>query len=115
MDVKIENGAVKYLESCVPQYIGSVDEIVQRVKISCCMKKGAFVLNKNLGCFGDIGDVDDDRLKDKLTMIFKEASINVPYSDLEVVECERNTSKIVAIIKISCKNKTAYTEVSVDV
>ncbi len=115
MDVKIENGAVKYSDSCVPVYISSVDEIVQRVKISCCMKKGDFVLNKNLGCFGGIGDVDDNMLKDKLTMIFKEATINIPYSDLEVVECEREGSKIFAKIKISCKDKSAYTEVSVDV
>lgn len=115
MDVKIENGAVKYSDSCVPLYINSVDEIAQRVKISCCMKKGDFVLNKNLGCFGSVGEVDDDRLKDRLVMIFKEATINIPYSDLEVVECKRSDTKIVAKIKISCKDKSAYTEVSVDV
>ena len=115
MDVKIEDGAVKYTDSCVPLYINSVDEIVQRVKISCCMKKGDFVLNKNLGYFGGIGDASDEMLKDKLTMIFKEATINIPYSDLEVVECERSDSRIVAKIKISCKDKSAYTEVSIDV
>ena len=115
MDVKIENGAVKLSESCVPLYINSVDEITQRVKISCCMKKGDFSLDKNLGCFTDNLNVSDEMLKEKLTMIFKEATINIPYSDLEVVECEVKNSKIVAKIKISCDDKTAYTEVSIDV
>ena len=126
MDVKIENGAIKYSDSCVPQYIDSLDEIVQRVRIACCMKKGDFALDKNLGCFADdlsINDfdidddmnIDDDLKKDKLTMIFKEATLNVPYSDLEVVECRVENSTIVAKIKISCNDKTAYTEVSIDV
>ena len=120
MDVKIENGAIKYSDSCVPQYIDSLDEIVQRVRIACCMKKGDFALDKNLGCFADdlsINDlsIDDDLKKDKLTMIFKEATLNIPYSDLEVVECRGENSTIVAKIKISCNDKTAYTEVSIDV
>lgn len=114
MDVKIENGAVMYSDSCVPQYINSVDEIVQRVKISCCMKKGAFALNKNLGCFFDNLNVDD-MLNDKLTMIFKEATLNIPYSNLEVVESNASGTSIVAKIKISCADKTAFTEVSIDV
>lgn len=115
MDVKIENGAISYTESCVPRYISSVDEIVQRVKLACCMRKGDFSLCKNLGCFDYKLNPSDEMLEQKLTMIFEEATINIPYSDLEVVHCEEKDSKIVAKIKISCNDKTAYTEVSIDV
>lgn len=114
MDVKLENGGVEYSVSGTPIYIDSIDEIVQRIELSCCMKKGDFPLCKNLGCYFQ-GLSTDDIQKEKLTMIFREATMNIPYSNLEVVECSKNDSKILAKIKVSYGLKTAYTEVSVNV
>ncbi len=114
MDVKIENmdTALDSCGNCV--YINSADELAQRVKIACTVRKGDFLYDRQLGSFAYSVSADDPMLREKLEMIFKEATIDIPYTDLSVLSIDTSKGVITAKIKITCGNSSATTEVEVN-
>ncbi len=114
MDVKIENRDI-VLSSCGnPVYITSMDELCQRVKIACSVIKGEFPFDRKLGRYPAVIDAKDERAKDKLEMIFKEATFDIPYSDLKVIDVINSDYGITATVEIYCGKKTATTEVTIN-
>ncbi len=114
MDVKIENRDI-LLDSCgEPVYINGIEEIAQRVKIVCTLKKGDFVYDRELGRYDIAFDSDEQMLCDKLEMIFKEATIDIPYSNLQVISVQKNDRNIIAKIEITCGIESATTEVTIN-
>ncbi len=112
MDIKIENMDTVIESNGDPLYISSIEEIAQRVKIACSVKKGSFCYNRELGYFDSDYDIYDDNIKDKLAMIFKEATIDIPYTDLKVLEIKKSEPGYVAKIEIVCADKSATLEVT---
>lgn len=112
MDVKIENMDTVIQSNGAPLYISSIEEISQRVKIACSVKKGSFRYNRELGYYDCSYDIDDDNIKDKLAMIFKEATIDIPYTDLSVLEINKTESGYVATIVIACADESVILEVT---
>ena len=114
MDVKIDNKdtALDGCGNCV--YINSVSELAQRVKIACTVKKGDFLYDRQLGRNACSISADDPMLKEKLEMIFKEATIDIPYTDLSVLSADSSKGVITAKIKITCGSSSATTEVEVN-
>ncbi len=113
MDVKIENGDI-VLSSCGnPVYIKFMDELCQRVKIACSVIKGEFPFDRKLGRYPTVIDAQDESAKDKLEMIFKEATLDIPYSDLKVIDVAASDKGVKAIIEICCGKSTATTEVTI--
>lgn len=115
MDVKIENGAIAVNHCGEPLYIDSVDEIAQRVFVACTVKKGSFVLDKTLGSYAYTIDRNSSLLKEKLTMIFKEATIDIPYDELIVEDVIKNDDTLSVKIRVVCLDESACTEVILDV
>ncbi|MBQ2970939.1 MAG: hypothetical protein IJO20_05710 [Ruminococcus sp.] len=112
MDVKIENMDTVIGSNGDPQYVSSIKEIAQRVKIACSVKKGSFRYNRKLGCYDCSYDIDDDNIKDKLSMMFKEATIDIPYTDLRVLEIKKTESGNNAVLEIKCADNSASLEVT---
>ncbi|MBE6824875.1 MAG: hypothetical protein E7513_05960 [Ruminococcaceae bacterium] len=112
MDVKIENMDMVTKNCSDPLYIEGIEEIAQRVKIACTIKKGNFVYDTSLGSFSHTVDLSDAMAKDKLEMIFKEATIDIPYTSLRVIELDEDNKK--AVVEITYGTDCALTEVIVD-
>lgn len=113
MDVKIENSDIALNMKGEPIYINFVEEIAQRVKIACSFEKGEFCYNKNLGRHPSDIDFYEDDAKDKLEMLFKEASVDIGYTDLEVLSIENCDMGHIAKVKVKCGENYAVTEVVV--
>lgn len=112
MDVKIENMDTVIQSNGDPLYINSIEEIAQGVKIACSFKKGSFCYNRELGYFDSDYDIYDDNIEDKLSMIFKEATIDIPYTDLSVLEIKKTESGYEAVLEIVCADESAILEVT---
>ncbi len=112
MDVKIENKDIA-TDSCYsPLYIQGIEEIAQRVKIACTIKKGSFVYDANLGSFAHTVDLSDDMAQEKLEMIFKEATIDIPYTTLRITKLDKGNK--IAVVEVVCGEESVLTEVIVD-
>lgn len=114
MDVKIDNGDIVTKACGDALYIDGMDEIMQRIKIACSVKKGTFIYDRNLGSEGYTVSFDDSMLKSKLEMLFKEASIDIPYSDLSVVRVDKVGEKLKVCIKITCGTESDTVEVTIN-
>lgn len=112
MDVKIENRDIAIHPNGDPQYISGIDEVVQRVVIACSLRKGDFRYDRELGCFDYTIDLDDELMCDKMTMIFKEATVDIGYTDLEVLKITQSKDGYIARVKIQCGDETKTAEVS---
>lgn len=109
MDVRIKDGDIAMLSSGGCEYIRSLDEAVQRVRISALTYKGDFIYDRALGT--DYRDVsaEDEMLTEKLDMLIKEACADIHDTTVEVTSCDRDT--LMVIIKIIYKNTETTTEV----
>lgn len=114
MDVKIDNKDIVLTDCGVPQYIDGIDEIVQRVKIACSVKKGSFLYDRELGSYAHTVDLSQQSALEKLEMIYKEASIDIPYTDLKVLSVNTEDKEKSATIQICCGTKTVTTEVTIN-
>lgn len=114
MDAKIDSMDI-VLDSCGDcVYVNSVDELAQRVKIACTVRKGDFVYDRQLGSDAHGIYADDPMLIQKLEMIFKEATIDIPYTSLTVLSADTSKGVLSAKVKITCGNHSATTEVEVN-
>lgn len=113
MDVKIENKDTRILSSGEMDYIDSLAELCQRVEIACTVNKGSFAYDRELGCENGGFDVQDERLKEKLTMIFKEATIDIPCTDLRVLDVYEKDGEYFAKIEIENGIDIILTEVNI--
>ena len=109
MDVKIKNGDLALKNCSTPVYINSLEELAQRVKIACCGKKGGFLYDRSIGSLAYTLDENDERFALKLEMIFKEASIDIPYTDIKVVSVD--TENHTATLKVYYGTSCVMTEV----
>ncbi|MBQ4129709.1 MAG: hypothetical protein IJD68_08090 [Ruminococcus sp.] len=114
MDVKIENNDLAITQWGSTVYVESFEEIVQRIKIACTIKKGAFPFDRELGCNTHTLSMNDEMLKEKLEMLYKEATVDIPYCDLQVLSVDKNSTPKKAIIRVICKDKSATTEVTIN-
>ncbi len=114
MDAKIINRDLVIDSTLSPLMCKNEDEILQRIFIACSIKKGAFLLDKTLGSFAYTALLSDPMLCEKLTMIYKEASVDIPYTDLEVVSVDKTKNPPVARIKVLLNSEVFYTEVTVN-
>ncbi len=115
MDVKIENGALAVTHCGKPVYIDSIQELAQRVYIACTVKRGSFVLDKTLGSYAHTVDINSPLLREKLTMLFMEATIDIPYDELVVEDVTKNSTTLDVKLRVVCADESACTEVSIDV
>ncbi len=111
MDVKIENGDIAVNTNGEPIYISFVEEIAQRVKIACSVKKGDFRYDKNLGLYPYDIDFYEDDAKEKLSMVFKQASVDIGYTDLVVESITQEDGYYLAKVRVECGKNHALTEV----
>ena len=114
MDVKIENKDVRIQATGEMDYVDSLEELCQRIEIASTVTKGSFVYDRQLGSESSELDVNDERLNDKLTMIFKEATIDIPYTDLRVLEVYKRDDGYFAKIEIINGIDIIVTEVNID-
>lgn len=114
MDVRIENKDVKIQSTGEMDYVESLEELCQRIEIACTVSKGSFVYDRQLGSENTEFDVNDERLKEKLTMIFKEATIDIPCTDLRVLEINEKDGGYFAKIEIINGIDIIVTEVNID-
>lgn len=114
MDVKIENKDIKISHTGTPLYIDEVEEIAQRVKIACSVRKGSFIYDRELGSYAHTLDVDDEMFIEKLEMIYKEATIDIPYTKLRVVSVDKTAVPVVAYVEVVCGTKSVVTEVTIN-
>lgn len=114
MDVKIENKDTKILFGGELCYVDSITELCQRVEIACTVTKGSFVYDTQLGSEKADFDPKDERLKEKLAMIFKEATIDIPCTDLSVIEVYEKDGEYFAKIEIVNGIDIIVTEVNID-
>lgn len=110
MDVKIKDKDMLMSANGDCVYINSVEEILQRVSIACSVAKGDFIYDRSLGSYYNTVSLNDPMLCDKLSMIFKEATIDIDYTDLLVLKVENNK----AIVEITCDNYIVTTEVTIN-
>ncbi len=112
MDVKIDNMDISKNSCGDAVYLNSFDELLQRVKIACTIKKGSFVYDRNFGV--EISDIDfnDDMLPKKLEMIYKEATINIGYDNLKVVKVDKDNKT--ATICVVCGEFCETVEVTIN-
>lgn len=115
MDVKIKDKDTEIGANGDPVYIDGIKEILQRVKIACTIKKGSFPFDRQLGSYAHTLNLDDDLLIQKLEMIYKEATIDIPYSKLEVVSVDKNALTPTALVRVTCLNQSGETEVTINV
>lgn len=114
MDIKIENKDTLILSGGQMCYIDSLEELCQRIKIACCVTKGSFPYDRDLGVDCTVFDKEDQRLKEKLSMIFKEATIDIPYTDLRVTDVYEKEGKLYAVLEIVNGIDIITTEVNVN-
>ena len=114
MDVKIENKDVKIQTTGEMDYVESLEELCQRVEIACAVTKGSFVYDRQLGSGNAELDVNDERLSEKLTMLFKEATIDIPCTDIRVIEVNEKDGGYFAKIEIVNGIDIIVTEVNID-
>lgn len=114
MDVKITNKDTHILCGGELYYIDSMQELSQRIKIACSVKKGSFPYDRDLGSNSVLVDTEDERLKEKLSMIFKEATIDIPYTDLRVISVYERDGEMFAYIEITNGINIITTEVSIN-
>lgn len=114
MDVEIFDKDIVINTCGDAQYIDDTDELLQRVRIACSIKKGDFVYDRNMGSFANKLKVSDPMLNKKLEMIFKEATVSIPYTDLKVTKTEVENNKIKATVDVYCGDEKGTLEVSVD-
>lgn len=114
MDVKIADKDIA-LNACGDMtYIDCVDEIAQRVKIACSIRKGDFVYDRNLGSLAHTVRSSDPMLLEKLLMVFREACADIPYTDITVTKTEVENEKITATVDVYCGDDSRSVEVIVD-
>lgn len=111
MDVKIENKDILLNSVGEPHYIESFDELCQRVNIACSVKKGSFLYDRGLGYSETELDISDSRICETLSMIFKEATIDIPYTDLRVSRVYEKDGENYAEIEITSGIDIVTTEV----
>lgn len=110
MDVKIKDKDTLMSANGDCVQIDSVQEILQRVNIACSVIKGKFIYDRELGSYSNTVSISDPMLCDKLSMIFKEATIDIDYTDLKVLKVEDNK----AFIEITCGDYLLSTEVTIN-
>lgn len=113
MDVKIENKDTLILCGGEMQYIDSLQELCQRIAIACSVNKGSFPYDRTLGSDTVTFDTNDSRLNEKLSMIFKEATIDIPYTDLRVTKVYEKGGEFYAVLEIVNGVDIITTEVNV--
>ena len=114
MDIKIENYDIALSKCNDTVYIDGIEEIAQRVRIACTVEKGAFVYDTSLGRDEIALDLSDELLNQRIEMIFKEACVDIPLSDIKVTDIEKAGSKYRVKIKVICGDESADTEVIID-
>ena len=114
MDVKIFDKDIIINTCGDAQYIADTDELLQRIRIACSVRKGDFVYDRNLGSLAYTLKATDPMLNQKLEMIFKEATVGISYTDLKVTKTEVEKNKIKATVEVYCGDEKSTLEVSVD-
>lgn len=77
MDVKIKDKDIFTLDNGDTVYIRGNDEIKQRVKFACTVKKGSFIYDRNFGAGYSIDVFSCDDSRDKLELLFNEAIVGI--------------------------------------
>ena len=110
MDVRLKNNNIDRDECGNFIYIRGIEELLQRVRIACTVRRGAFAYNRGLGI--DLSDLSPARetLKDRLDMRVKEACVDIP-ADVRVTAAETDGSDIVMTVSVSNGKETMTTEV----
>lgn len=111
MDQKISGKDTVIAPSGQPETVDGMDEIVQRVKIACGVRKGAFIYDRALGVDLDGFDPDDEHAAEKLEMLFEEAAVNIPDVSIRVKTVKTDGKSIKAETEIRRKSQTVTTEV----
>ncbi len=114
MDVKIENRDTATTSAGELCYVDCDKELCQRIRIACEVRKGDFVYDRQLGCNHMEIDFNDDRLNDRLCMLFKEATVDIPYTDLRVTKVYRENDMLKAKLEITSGEEILNTEVSIN-
>jgi len=112
MDVKIDAFDTKRKPCGDLMYIDSFEELLQRVKIACTITKGSFVYDTSIGCMQISTGDDDTQLLQKLEMVFKEATINIGYDSLNVLEVDKDRK--IAVVQVKCQDCVGTLEVTID-
>ena len=89
MDVSISSGDIERVSSGDYRYITSLEEAVQRVRISALTVKGDFIYDRSLGTDYTGLRAEDRLLKEKLDMLIKESCADICDTETEVVSCDR--------------------------
>ena len=104
----IHEGDLCLNASGATQYITSVQEAAQRVRIAASTAKGAFRYNRALGT--DYAALSGgDISAQKLEMLIKEACCPIAGAEIEVVSVDAEEEK--AVLRISCAGTAITTEV----
>lgn len=112
MDVKIKDRDIVLNSSGGTVYVDDIDEIAQRVLIAANIRKGDFPYNRNLGSNAFSLSASDPLLTEKLEMIIREASLDVPYTDLRVTKTEIENNRIKATVCVYCGEEKRELEVN---
>ncbi|MBQ0097927.1 MAG: DUF2634 domain-containing protein [Oscillospiraceae bacterium] len=113
MDVKIENKDIKTLDNGDTVYITGTDEIRQRVKLACSVKKGSFVYDREFGAEVSENIFSFENAKDRLEIILNEAVVNIPDIYVGVVSITDENDAYTVNIRINYKGQDIGTEVIV--
>lgn len=111
MDIKLENGDFSVSANGDIKTVDGVDEILQRVKICCSIKKGSFLYDKELGVDYENADISSQRGLKQLEMLLNEAVIDISGVRVEITKAENQSDKIKLRLKISYKGNKYETEV----
>lgn len=109
MDVHILDGDIEMLSSGDYRYITSLEEAVQRVRISALTMKGDFIYDRSLGTDYSGLRADDDLFAEKLDMLIKEACADIHDTETSVVSCD--TTDLLAVIRVRYQHQETTTEV----
>lgn len=114
MDVRIDNKDM-VINSCGDLcYVQGLDELLQRVKIACSIKKASFRYNRELGCDTDDIDMADPMLKEKLELVFCEATVGLVYDRLTVEKVVLDNDVLKATVNVSYMGQSGTTEVTIN-
>jgi len=111
MDVRITDGDIAMASNGGVEYIGSLDEAVQRVRFVALTARGRFIYDRDLGVDYDALSAEDCVTADRLDMLLKEAAAPIGGVETEVLSYDANSS--IMQIRVTHNGRSAVTEVDI--
>lgn len=114
MDAALQSKDHRLLPNGTLARVFGIDEAAQRVMIACCVRKGSFLYDRNLGVDLCGLNREEPGFERTLGMRLSEAAFSVPDTAVSVLYIDDTQTPPKAVVQVSRKGEKKQIEVILD-